>query len=104
MRFAGVPETQLSDHLYLNWDKEDTVPVKDPRLIGKHRNMGLDQLAHINDNQPFSVYGTSREEDDLSGDAAPLIKAVTETAAAPGNRGSATNGHSKPVDQPVAGD
>ncbi len=104
MRFAGVPEEQLSKHLYLDWDKDNTVPAKQPRLIGKHRNKSLEELAHMNDNQPFSIYGTSREEEGLNGNASPF-KVVTGAAALPGNGGSVTNGHShKPVDQTVAGD
>ncbi|MDA1315939.1 MAG: radical SAM protein [Acidobacteria bacterium] len=101
MRFAGMPEETVSQHLFLNWDKENTTPIEQPRLIGKHRKQSLEQLRTINDDQPFSIYGTSRVEDDEK--PAPVPAVSKATAAAPNGR---SNGAAKlaEVDQPVAGD
>jgi len=101
MRFAGLPDEKLNQHLYLDWSKENTTPITQPRLIGKHRKQSLEELRKINDDQPFSIYGTSRVED--TAEAAPL-PAVNGAAAGAPNRSA--NGTSKPaeVDQPVAGD
>ena len=107
MRFAGVPEDELSKHLYLNWDKENTVQPQKPRLIGKHRNMTLEQLAGINNDQPFSIYGTSRVE--TNGGASPF-QVLSGTPVAAGNGKTLANGDAKPeskpaiLDQPVSGD
>lgn len=63
MRFAGVPEETLSEHLYLNWDKAPDNQAKPPRLIAKHRKQGLEELRQVNDRQPFNVYGAGRDKD-----------------------------------------
>ncbi len=106
MRFAGVPEDKLKKHLYLDWDNDSDPPLKKPRLIGKHRKTTLEELARINDNQPFNVYGTSRAEESVG----PL----KVLAAAEGNGQACGGGNgtvSKPVSpsekqagEPVAGD
>jgi len=64
MRFAGVPEDTVSQHLYLNWDKDSEAKPKQPRLVPKHRKTSLEDLSRVNDRQPFSVYGTSRASAD----------------------------------------
>jgi hypothetical protein len=101
MRFAGMPEETVSKHLYLNWDEENTTPIEQPRLIGKHRKQSLEELRTINDDQPFSIYGTTRVEDDEK--HSPLAAVSRVAAGAPNGR---SNGAAKPaqVDQPVAGD
>ena len=102
MRFAGVPEEKIGDNLYLDWDKDNTVPNKPPRLIPKHRKTGLGELARVNEHQPFNIYGTSRDAEADSVEAAKTPPAETNGqahAAAGGQDGS-----SKKVDQPVAGD
>ncbi len=60
MRFAGEPEEKLSQHLHLNWDHEPNNVATAPRLIPKHRKQPLEELAKMNDAQPFHIYGTSR--------------------------------------------
>ena len=107
MRFAGVPEKKLKDHLFLNWDEENTTPITEPRLIAKHRKQTPEELRSMNVDQPFSIYGTSREEPATNGKASPLT--VLSNAAGATNGQAATNGQvadAKPaaVDQPVAGD
>lgn len=62
MRFAGVREAEK--HLHLDWDAEPKRETKAPRLIAKHRNQTLDELSRLNDRQPFSLYGTSRDSSD----------------------------------------
>ncbi len=64
MRFAGESEEKLSKHLHLNWDREPNNKARPPRLIPKHRKQKLEDLARINDAQPFHIYGTSRIGDD----------------------------------------
>ena len=63
MRFAGEPEEKLQKHLYLNWDRKPNNKAQPPRLIPKHRKQKLEDLARINDSQPFHIYGTSRIRD-----------------------------------------
>ena len=63
MRFAGEPEEELQKHLYLNWDRKPNNKAQPPRLIPKHRKQKLEDLARINDSQPFHIYGTSRIRD-----------------------------------------
>jgi radical SAM superfamily enzyme YgiQ (UPF0313 family) len=66
LRFAGVSETKLRGHLYLDWSKQDEapeVPVREPRLIDKHRGTTLEELAGMNADQPFGTRGTSLIED-----------------------------------------
>ncbi len=119
MRFAGLPETTLKKHLYLNWDKEDTTPVRQPRLIGKHRKQTPEELRGMNDLQPFSIYGTSREEQpaplpapDKAQDKAPVPAQDKALRPAPPSaaissaatvKGAAKAGQVA-RDQPVAGD
>jgi hypothetical protein len=123
MRFAGDSEETLSQHLYLNWDKENTIPIQQPRLIGKHRNQTLEELSRVNDTQPFSIYGTSRVEEDLTGGESPF-KVIDGKLSLGGNGESHGNGHAETpgngnaegngkgethtrhdiADQPVAGD
>jgi len=65
MRFAGVPEERLSGHLYLDWSKHGAareLPARKPRLIAKHRGRSIEELARLQDGQPFSAYGTTRIE------------------------------------------
>ena len=111
MRFAGLPDEKLNKHLYLDWSKDNTTPIKQPRLIGKHRKQPLEELRKINDDQPFSIYGTSRVEDGEQAEASPLPVVNGAAAGAPNGGGTgvsngSANGTSKPaeVDQPVAGD
>ena len=63
MRFAGVPEEKLSQHLYLNWDHAPKNTAEPPRLIAKHRKQGLEELRKVNDRQPFNVYGAGRDKE-----------------------------------------
>ena len=106
MRFAGVPEQKLKKHLYLDWDNDSAPPVKKPRLIGKHRKTTLEELAHINDNQPFNVYGTSRAEESVG----PLkVLTAVEGNGQPCGGGNGTvskpvSGSEKQAGDPVAGD
>jgi len=56
MRFAGVPEERLSGHLYLDWSKHGAareLPARKPRLIAKHRGRSIEELARLQDGQPF---------------------------------------------------
>ena len=79
MRFAGESEEKLSQHLHLNWDREPNDKAEPPRLIPKHRRQTLEEVAQMNDAQPFHIYGTSRirDEDALSVD--PLRVIVNES-------------------------
>ncbi len=98
MRFAGVSEEKLSQHLYLNWDKEPTQQVQPPRLIPKHRKQTLEELRKMNDFQPFNVYGTSRDAEADSIGADNPFKILSSYGS---------NGHAKPeqpVEEAVAGD
>jgi radical SAM superfamily enzyme YgiQ (UPF0313 family) len=66
LRFAGVAEEKLAPHLYLKWDpKADGPDTRGgrPRLIAKHTDTTLEQLARIQDDQPFNIYGISRTAD-----------------------------------------
>jgi radical SAM superfamily enzyme YgiQ (UPF0313 family) len=106
MRFAGVPEDKLKKHLYLDWDNDSDPPLKKPRLIGKHRKTTLEELARINDNQPFNVYGTSRAEESVG----PLkVLAAAEGNGQACGAGNGTvpkpvSGSEKQAGEPVAGD
>jgi hypothetical protein len=63
LRFAGVSEEKLAPHLYIRWDQngnDEDASARPPRLIAKHADMRIEQLARAQDNQPFSIYGTSR--------------------------------------------
>jgi hypothetical protein len=65
MRFAGVAESKLRPHLYLNWstngDARET-PIRAPRLIPKHNGTTVEQLARVQDGQPFNTYGMTRSD------------------------------------------
>ena len=101
MRFAGVSEDKLKDHLFLKWDEENTRPIGQPRLIAKHRKQTPEELRDMNADQPFSIYGTSREGPHTNGDASPptgLSKAAGAT------NGQVASAKPSSVDQPVAGD
>ncbi len=57
MRFAGVPEKKIARHLYLNWDSNgDCASPRKPRLVAKHGNTTLEQLARAQNGGPFSVF------------------------------------------------
>jgi radical SAM superfamily enzyme YgiQ (UPF0313 family) len=61
MRFAGVSEEKLAPHLYLQTgDNTEHNERRQPRLIAKHAGATLDQLARLQDGQPFNIYGTTR--------------------------------------------
>jgi radical SAM superfamily enzyme YgiQ (UPF0313 family) len=65
MRFAGVSEEKVSPHLYLKWSRNGNrpeVPVRKPRLVAKHAGSKVEELARLQDDQPFNVYGTTRVE------------------------------------------
>jgi hypothetical protein len=67
MRFAGVAEEKLASNLYLDWSRDEdpaAAPPRPPRLIAKHAGNTLEQLARLQDGQPFSVYGTTRRGND----------------------------------------
>jgi hypothetical protein len=100
MRFADVSEEKLQHHLYLNWDKENTLPLRKPRLIAKHRKDSLEQLARIHDTQPFNIYGTSRVEDGLA------ESSQFRVVAANGKPNGHANGGTQVIEkeEPVAGD
>ena len=49
-RFAGMDEQKISPHLYLKWDRDNGTPEPDPsppRLIAKHSETSLEQLAMV---------------------------------------------------------
>ncbi len=63
-RFAGIAEGKISPHLYLKWDRENGVPEPPsnvPRLIAKHQDRTLEELALVHKNggahgsSPFRV-------------------------------------------------
>jgi hypothetical protein len=60
MRFAGVSEDKLANHLYLRWnsDGSDPVTARKPRLIAKHAHTTTEVLTRAKEKQPFSIYGT----------------------------------------------
>jgi radical SAM superfamily enzyme YgiQ (UPF0313 family) len=65
LRFAGVAEEKLAPHLYLNWAGNGELPgapARRPRLVAKHAGASLEELAGLQDDQPFSIYGTTRLE------------------------------------------
>ena len=107
MRFAGVPEQKLKKHLYLDWDNDSDPPIKKPRLIGKHRKTPLEELARVNDHQPFSVYGTSRAEES-AGPLQVLAAAKGNGQACGGGNGTTVSqtasGSEKQAGEPVGGD
>ena len=78
MRFAGEPEEKLSKHLHLNWDYESNNTAYPPRLIPKHRKQTLEEVASINDAQPFHIYGTSRVREASALPSNPLEVIVNE--------------------------
>ncbi len=78
MRFAGEPEEKLSKHLHLNWDYESNSTAYPPRLIPKHRKQTLEEVASINDAQPFHIYGTSRVREASALPSNPLEVIVNE--------------------------
>ncbi len=78
MRFAGEPEEKLSRHLHLNWDLEPNAKAEPPRLIPKHRKQTLEEVARMNDAQPFHIYGTSRVRDEDALPPNPLQVIVNE--------------------------
>lgn len=96
MRFAGVSEETLSQHLHLNWDKEPDTQTKQPRLIAKHRGQSLEDLRAMNDHQPFNIYGTSRDKaaDAVEDKPASPFKILSSYQAAEASKAEA----------PVAGD
>jgi radical SAM superfamily enzyme YgiQ (UPF0313 family) len=60
MRFAGVSEQKLSPHLYLKWDGSGNgtdASARTPRLVAKHAQETIEQLARSQGNQPSSLYG-----------------------------------------------
>lgn len=104
MRFAGEPEEKLSQHLHLNWDAEPTKEVRAPRLIPKHRKQKLEDLARINDTQPFHIYGTSRVKEDSKLSDSPLRVIVNEASGCMSTESPVKNGSSpagKIVEEPV---
>ena len=63
--FAGISEEKLSKHLYLNLSKNGAgpeIPIREPRLVRKHRQDSVKDLARLQDGQPFNIYGTTRTE------------------------------------------
>ena len=101
MRFAGLPDKKLNKHLYLDWGAENEVPIEQPRLISKHRKQSLEELRKINDEQPFSIYGTSRTEESV--EPSPL-RIVNGAAVNADNGYARATPESVPADQPLAGD
>lgn len=99
MRFAGVDEQKLSKHLYLNMDEDKDIPIREPKLIAKHRKTPLEELRHIQRNQPFNVYGTSREKVDPNGTENMPQLPVLENGSA-----KAASAPERPAAEPVAGD
>ena len=99
MRFAGVPEDKLSEHLYLNWDKDPNNTATPPRLIPKHRKQTLEELRTVNDFQPFNVYGAGRDKEaDAAGSASPF-----RILSSYGSNGDGAKTEEK-VEEAVAGD
>jgi radical SAM superfamily enzyme YgiQ (UPF0313 family) len=102
MRFAGLPESDLSKHLYLNWDNDPNTAIEQPRLIAKHRNTPIEELAQVQANQPFNVYGTSRDE---AADAANPLKVLSKAANGSANGKSCGTGNVAAAErETVAGD
>jgi radical SAM superfamily enzyme YgiQ (UPF0313 family) len=64
MRFAGVSEERLRGHLYLNWSDNGVpgAPPRKPRMVSKHKGSTIEELARLQDGQPFNIYGTTRVE------------------------------------------
>jgi len=95
MRFAGVSEKKLSNHLYLNWDDPCEIPRKQPRLIAKHRRQPLEELSQIHAHQPFNIYGTSRDRDADRAKPAGALAVGIRNANGPGEgNGKSANGDS----------
>jgi radical SAM superfamily enzyme YgiQ (UPF0313 family) len=63
MRFAGIAEEKLAGKLYLNLNngRPDVAP-RPPRLVAKHNGASVDQLARLQDAQPFNIFGVTRIE------------------------------------------
>ena len=78
MRFAREPEEMLSQHLYLNWERQPNIKAETPRLIPKHRKQTLEEVARMNDAQPFHIYGTSRVRVESTLPPNPLQAIVNE--------------------------
>jgi hypothetical protein len=101
MRFAGVSEEKLSQHLYLNWDHAPNNVAETPRLIPKHRKQTLEELRAINDYQPFNVYGAGRDKKaDEAGPKNPFR--ILSSYGSDGN-GNGT-AKAETVEEAVAGD
>ena len=64
MRFAGVSEERLRGHLYLNWSDNGVpgAPPRKPRMVSKHKGSTIEELARLQDGQPFNIYGNTRVE------------------------------------------
>ncbi|MBM3776444.1 MAG: B12-binding domain-containing radical SAM protein, partial [Acidobacteria bacterium] len=72
LRFAGVPEEKLEPHLYLKWSQNGSAePPRPPRLVAKHAESSLPELARLQDGQPFNVFGNTRTE---KGASLPVIQ------------------------------
>ena len=78
MRFAGEPEEKLAKHLHLRWGRKPNNRATPPRLIPKHRKQTLAEVARMNDEQPFHIYGTSRVREALALPSDPLGVIVNE--------------------------
>ncbi len=97
MRFAEVPEEKIGDNLYLNWDQPNTTPLRKPRLIAKHRKQTLEELANLNANQPFDIYGTSRVPDEQLPKSPFKVLTKVANGQACGSNGEAAVVRQEPV-------
>ena len=68
----------------------------------KHQKISLEDLAKVNEHQPFSIFGTSRDAEADSAQAAKFPPAGTNGQAHAATAGQ--NSSSKELDQPMAGD
>jgi radical SAM superfamily enzyme YgiQ (UPF0313 family) len=67
-RFAGMSEEKLAGRLYLDWSKPEGTngsPPKQPRLVAKHSDRTITELARLQDGQPFNIYGKTRQPSEL---------------------------------------
>ena len=78
MCFAGEPGEKLAKHLHLRWDRKPNNKATPPLLIPKHRNQTLGEIARMNGEQPFHIYGTSRVRDASALLSDPLRVIVNE--------------------------
>ncbi|MCP5113067.1 MAG: B12-binding domain-containing radical SAM protein, partial [bacterium] len=65
MRFAGISEDKIAKHLYLDLSRNGAsreIPTRKPGLVRKHRSNSIEELARLQDGQPFNIYGTTRTE------------------------------------------